>query len=199
MRTLALREQTNEYATCDLDAELTFDVLPAAGRADSFTRTIGGPVVLGRTSEGWRIADYTRAGTRAIESCRVYGPDARIELDGFAVTPLGLSLRATGMLFVFEVTNRGAGELVVRGVTAPTGGLSRSHWTYLDGRRIVRPGRDGADRGPGPAGAAGDDARGAAFDAGQAGAGRDPPRATHAAVREPSMRRRARRPGSSSA
>lgn len=140
VRALALREQTNEYATCDLDAELTFDVVPAAGRPTSFTRTVGGPVVLGRTSEGWRIADYTRAGIRAIESCRVYGPDARIELDGFAVTPLGLSLRASGMLFVFEVTNRGSGELVVRGVTAPAGGLSRSHWTYLDGRRIVHPG-----------------------------------------------------------
>ena len=140
VRTLVLREQTNEYATCDLDAELTFDVVPAAGRPTSFTRTVGGPVVLGRTPTGWRIADYTQVGLRAVESSRVYGPGDRIELDGFSVTPLGLSLRASGTLFVFEVTNHGTGVLSVRGVTAPTGGLSRSHWAYLDGRRIVGPG-----------------------------------------------------------
>jgi hypothetical protein len=140
VRALALREQADAYAVCDLDAELTYDVVPALGAPVSFSRTVGGPVVLGRTAEGWRIADYTTVGRRAVESSRVYGPDARIELDGFTVTPLGLGLPATGTLFVFEVANRGSGDLVVRGVTAPAGALGRSQWTYLDGRRTVRPG-----------------------------------------------------------
>jgi len=137
VRSLVLREQTDDYAVCDLDAEVTYDV--GAGSGSTSSLQVTGPVVLARTPAGWKIADYVAGGRRMLESTRLFDEGPPLELPGLAIAPVALGLRALGTALLFDVTNRGSDDLEVRGVAPPSGGLTRTRWSTLDGRRRIAP------------------------------------------------------------
>lgn len=116
IRELSVREVGDGYAVCDCDAEIVQSWRHTSG-AEGETKTfVRGPVTLGRTAEGWKVADYVEGpdeGRRFLESAFFYEPSLAYEGRGVRIAPLAARFGTDGTAFWLEAENRGTRRVAV--------------------------------------------------------------------------------------
>jgi hypothetical protein len=127
LRRLEVTHVSDDRATADLEASLTWTLdHPEHGRS-SRTEELTGPVEIERDGGSWRVVDVMVDGRPRSSSWREV--PGSVELDGLRVEGLVLELASHHTRLELEVENRGAHPVVV--YEALRGARTLGIWTYV--------------------------------------------------------------------
>jgi hypothetical protein len=111
--TMEVTSVTETSATVDFEATLTQTfVNPLTGGTDTSHVDFSGPVILERSGEAWRVADYVRNG-RSLQEELFTRVDGRQEKNGIILEVVGADLRDNGTLVAVQLTNNTQSELTM--------------------------------------------------------------------------------------